>query len=220
MLLYWSPRSPYARKVTIAAHETGAIAGIELKSTVVLGMQPSETLMAMNPLGQIPLLIGRDGRPVYDSAAICHYLDVELGDGRLHPSDPVARTRMLRLHAIGDGLIALFLQWMGERSRQQPEQSAMRIAAIAKKLPFIFAALNAEADAMRAEPFDAGHVAIAAALCYGDFRFATDWPWRSRFPRLARWFAEVSERPSVIATAHFDELAAQRSGPDPVKGQA
>ena len=211
MALYWSPRSPYARKVTIAAHETGAIAEIELKPTVVMATQPSESLMALNPLNQIPTLISRDGSPIYDSAAIIHYLDVELGDGRPHPAAPAARTRMLRLHALGDELIWLFLSWLGERSRQQPEQSPARIAAIARKLPFVFSVLDAEADAMAGEPLDAGHIAIAAALAYGEFRFSTDWAWRPRFARLAGWFTGISERPSVVATAFFDELAAQRA---------
>lgn len=221
MALFWSPRSPYARKVTIAAHETGAISDIELKPTVVMSMQPSEALMALNPLNQIPTLISRAGAPIYDSAAIIHHLDVELGDGRLHPAEPAARTRMLRLHAIGDGLIWLFLTWLTERSRQQPDQSPARIAAIAKKLPFVFAALDGEAEAMTAEPFDASHIAIVAALAYGDFRFAADWPWRPRYQRLARWFAAVSERPSVRDTAFFDELAAQRgeAPANPVKGK-
>jgi glutathione S-transferase len=208
MKLYWSPRSPFVRKVMVAAHETGMADAIERMPVVIISTQPNDTLLAHNPLGQIPTLVTDDGEAVYDSAAICHYLDVVLGMGTLHPAAPRARLAAERRHALGDGLSTLLLNWLSERSRRQADQSAMRIAAAGKKLPYIFRALEAETTGSDPTAFDIGHVAMAAALGYLDFRFARDWNWRDRHPSLAAWWQAVQERPSMRATVHYDELAA------------
>ena len=47
--------------------------------------------------------------------------------------------------------------------------------------------------------FDVASISVAAALGYIDFR-QPDLAWRNRYPRLANWYFEVSERPSMQAT--------------------
>ncbi|CAN7239094.1 glutathione S-transferase [Bosea sp. LjRoot90] len=220
MRLYWSPRSPFVRKVLVVAHEAGLNDVIERLPMVILSTQPNDGLLALNPLGQIPTLVTEEGEAIYDSAAICHYLDVVCGDGRLHPAAPAARTAALRRQALGDGLSSLLLNWLSERSRRQGEQSAMRIAAVHKKLPHIFQALEAEAGATDAASFDVGHAAIVAALGYLDFRFAPDFLWHERYPRLAQWWEAAQQRPSVAVTAHYDELATAGSALSRQKGRA
>ncbi len=205
MKLYWSPRSPFVRKALIAAHETGLIAEIELIPSIAMATQPRDELLAVNPLGQIPVLLA-DGEAIYDSSTICYYLDAVRGSGALHPSDPCARLSAERRHALGDGLSELLLHWLTERTRQQENQSAIRIAAANKKLPYIFQALEKEAADFGTQPFDIGHVAIIAALGYLDFRFPSDWDWRDRFPTLSGWWDHIQTRPSVAATKHYDEL--------------
>jgi len=212
MKLYWSPRSPFVRKVLVVAHEIGAVRSIQRVPMVIISTQPNDELLALNPLGQIPTLITDGGEAIYDSAAICYYLDVVRGSGILHPVKPADRLVMERRQALGDGLSTLLLGWLSERSRQQPDQSAIRIAAANKKLQHIFQALEAEAAAMSGQTFDVGQAAVVAALGYLEFRFSQDWVWRERFPRLAAWWAAVSERPSVKATLHYDELAVARTG--------
>lgn len=51
MVLHWSPRSPYVRKVVIAAHELGLHDRIDQVRTVVGGTDPHHELMRENPLG-------------------------------------------------------------------------------------------------------------------------------------------------------------------------
>lgn len=207
--LFGSPRSPYVRKTLIVARETGVIADIAVEQVRVMASAPTEEMLRITPLGQIPVLLLPNGDAIYDSAAICHYLDVECGACLLHPTPPHERTLMMRRQALGDGLSTLLLGWMGEKARQQPEQSDLRIAAVHTKLPYIFTAVEKDVAAMTS--FDVGHAAIVAAIGYLEFRLAKDWPWRGNYPRLADWFAEVSERPSVIATAYYDELAMERA---------
>ncbi|MFH3878814.1 glutathione S-transferase C-terminal domain-containing protein [Acinetobacter baumannii] len=47
--------------------------------------------------------------------------------------------------------------------------------------------------------FDIAAIGVACALGYLDLR-QPEWDWRGRYPRLAAWFAEVSQRPSMQAT--------------------
>ena len=86
MTLHWSPRSPYVRKVMIAAHEMGLADRLRTVRTVVGGTAPHRELMRINPLGKIPTLELEDGTVLYDSPVICEYLDT-LHDGpKLFPA--------------------------------------------------------------------------------------------------------------------------------------
>lgn len=208
MKLYGSSRSPYVRKVLIAAHETGAIRDIEVEPMVVTALAANPTMLSVNPLGQIPTLILDDGQALFDSDVICRYLDLVLGKGQLHPRDVAAEIAMMRLVVIGDGLTAVLMNLLSEQSRRQPDHSERRLAASREKLPLIFATLEAEATRMMQAPFDMAQIAIVSALCYIDFRLSGDVVWRETHPSLANWFAAVGQRPSVVATSYFDELAA------------
>ena len=101
MKLHWSPRSPFVRKVMIAAHETGLVDRLTCVRTVVAMTAPNATLLPDNPLSKIPTLVLDDGSTLYDSGVICEYLDT-LHDGpKLFPADSKAcwtasRQRMSR----------------------------------------------------------------------------------------------------------------------------
>lgn len=212
MKLYGSSRSPYVRKVLIAAHETGTIGDIVLERVVVSALTTHQAMLDINPLGQIPTLLPDDGAPLYDSAVICRYLDLVLGDGRLHPRDPAAEIAMMRRLALGDGLIAMLMALLSEQHRRQAEQSELRIAAIRQKLPRVFSVLDSDAPAMSRAPFDMAQISIVAGLCYLDFRHPAETAWRSRYPALAHWFEGVGKRPSVVATNYFDERTPRVAG--------
>jgi glutathione S-transferase len=197
MKLHWSPRSPFVRKVMIAAHETGVIARLDCVRTVAATTKPHPGLMADNPLSKIPTLVRDDGAPLYDSVVICEYFD-SLHDGpKLFPAEPSAHWTALRRHALGNGLIELLLLWRGERMRENPAQ--VYLDAFAVKFEAAINALEAEASAIAAMPFGIDHIAIGCALSYADFRFA-ELDWRRDRARLADWHAAFSRRPSVRAT--------------------
>jgi glutaredoxin 2 len=60
-VILYSPASPYSAKVRMAAQWCG----VEAEARVVdTGSQPAE-LIAANPLGKIPVLIGDDGDAVF-----------------------------------------------------------------------------------------------------------------------------------------------------------
>ncbi len=203
MRLHWSPRSPYVRKVMIAAQELGLADRIQTVRTVVGGTTPHVALMRDNPLGKIPTLVLEDGTVLYDSPVICEYLDT-LHDGpKLFPRWP-ERLIALRRLALGDGILDIALDWVGERFRPVERQSAPHMALWGAKIRACVDALETEADALGAGPLAIGHIGIGVALSYLDFRF-DDLRWREGHKRLAAWHATFDARPSVVATPVVDD---------------
>lgn len=205
MKLYWSPRSPYVRKVMVCAHETGLSNRIETISAVVAMTRPHLELMRENPLGKIPTLITDDGKVLFDSAMICEYLDSLHRGPRLFPSTPEARWEALRWHALGDGMLDLLILWRNELLRPQIQRSAEIIAAFDLKVRTAVSALDREAAAITDAPFSIGHIAIGCALGYIDFRFP-EMAWREGRPGISRWFEMFAQRPAARLTLPADTI--------------
>ncbi|HEX4411151.1 MAG TPA: glutathione S-transferase N-terminal domain-containing protein [Xanthobacteraceae bacterium] len=202
MKLHWSPRSPFVRKVMIAAHERGLVDRFDCVRTVVETSKPHAMLMQDNPLSKIPTLILDDGIILYDSRVICEYFDT-LGDApKVFPAEPKARMIALRRQALGDGALDFLVLNRNEHARAQPSATHLN-SAVARKAA-VLDALEREADALAATPFNIGHIAVGCALSYLDFRYA-DEDWRKDHSRLARWHATFDARPSVRATLPIDD---------------
>ena len=204
MKLYWSSRSPFVRKVMVFAHECGLADRIACERTLVTMTSPNADLLLLNPLGKIPTLVLDDGTVLYDSTVICEYLDSLHGGRRLLPESGPARWTALRRHALGNNLLDNLVPWRNETLRPQPQQSPETLAAFELKVRNAAAALEREADELAADPVGIGHVAIACALGYMDFRFA-GLGWRAGHGRIARWYDAFAQRPSMIRTAHVDQ---------------
>jgi len=199
MKLHWSPRSPYVRKSMIVAHEAGLAARLELIRSVVTMAQPNAEVLRDNPLGRIPTLVTDDGTVLFDSAVICEYFDSLHAGPKLFPPAGPARWRSLRWHALGDGMLDTLILFRNEREQPPAQQNAGWLANFALKIRTSLDAIEREADELGSAPFGIGHVGLACALGYLDFRF-DDLGWRDGRPRAAAWFAQIAERPSVKAT--------------------
>lgn len=200
MKLYWSSRSPFVRKVMVAAHEMGLASRIRTERAVVSAAAPNAEIMAVNPLNKIPTLILDDGTALYDSRVICEHLDAIHQGPRLFPADSDARLTALRRQALGDGLMEVIVLRLGEQARPAANQSEKHLAAYRLK---IAAALDALEREDLEGPLTIGHIAIACALGHLDFRFAAD-DWRAGRPKLARWYDGLKSRPSMQATEYVD----------------
>jgi glutathione S-transferase len=198
--LHWSPKSPYVRKVMVCAHELGLTERLELVRSVAAMLKPNERLMQDNPLSKIPTLVLEDGFVLFDSVVICEYLN-ELGGGSLFPKQGADKWQALRWHALGDGLLDALILWRNERERALPLQTL--IDAFELKTLAALKQLDDEAQALKETAFGIGHVTLACALGYIDYRFGS-LGWRNTAPRLAQWFAETSLRPSLAATQPLD----------------
>ena len=203
MKLHWSPRSPFVRKVMIAAHELGLVDRLQLIRTTVAMSQPNAALLPDNPLSKIPTLILDDGTALYDSVVIIEYLEHLAGKRHLFPVEPAARFLAHRRHALGNGFLDLLILWRNERDRPEQYRSPPHLAAHAVKAEATLAMLEREADAIAATPFGIGHIGIGCALSYMDFRFVAD-DWRKPHPHLAAWHATFGARPSHKATEPYD----------------
>lgn len=204
MTLHWSPRSPFVRKVMICAHEVGVADRLHLVRTVVGGTTPHRELMRINPLGKLPTLECEDGSVLYDSAVICEYFDT-LHDGpKLYPAAWAERLVAIRRAALGDGMLDIALQALGERFRPAERQSAGHLDLWLLKLTTCADALEREVDALEASPFSIGHLTLGVAVGYLDFRFA-DLGWRAAHPKLAAWQDRFDARPAVAANKPVDD---------------
>ena len=198
--LHWSPKSPYVRKVMICAHELGLADRLELVRSVAAMLKPNARLMQDNPLSKIPTLVLDDGFALFDSAVICEYLN-DLVDGPLFPRQASDKWQALRWHAFGDGLLDALILWRNERERDVPLQPL--VEAFELKTQACLKQLDDEAQALAEMPLSIGHVAVACALGYLDYRFGA-LGWRGHAPRLAEWFADVGTRPSFHNTEPVD----------------
>jgi glutathione S-transferase len=198
MKLHWSPRSPFVRKVMVAAHELGVVDRLETVRTVVAMTEPNQALLAENPLNKIPTLVLDDGTVLYDSQVICEYFQDLAGGEALIPATGKARWDVLRRHALANGLLDLLILWRNERAKPHPHDKLL--AACSVKSAAALARLEEEASE---RPADLGAITTAIAGDYLDFRFP-DLRWRERCPRLAAWQARFAQRPSMLATAIVD----------------
>jgi glutathione S-transferase len=204
MLLHWSPRSPFVRKLLIAAEERGLRERLDCVRTVVHPEAPHEGLLADNPLSKLPTLVLADGTSLYDSRVICEYFDTLGTAPRLFPQEGAARFAALRDQSLGDGILDFALVWLVERAKAPQQQSAAMIAACHRKLTACLDRLETDIGVIDQRPFDIGHLSLGAALLYLDFRFGAE-NWRANRPALTAWHASFAARPSVIANPAVDD---------------
>ncbi|MFL5283588.1 MAG: glutathione S-transferase family protein [Rhodopila sp.] len=204
MILHWSPRSPYVRKVMIAIAEMGLQGEVRTVRTVTGGTTPHWELMKINPVGKIPTLELPDGTAIYDSPVIIEYLDTLHQGPTLFPAAWPERLVALRRHALGQGMLDNALPLLAEGFRPKELQSDPHMTLWRAKLIACVDALEHEADALAASAFTIGHLAIGVALAYLDFRFA-ELDWREGHPRLAAWQETFNTRSSVRANMPVDD---------------
>ena len=183
MILRFSPSSPFARKVRIAASVLGLADRIEVRETDL--NDPSDSIRAQNPLGKIPALVLDDGTVYYDSRVILEYLDHLAGGGRIIPTDAPARFAALRMQSLCDGMLdaGVLIVYEG-RYRPADKRVDSWVERQSDKIARGLAALEQASPPLDPVPH-VGQIALACVLGYGDLRF--DGRWRSDHPRLVAW---------------------------------
>lgn len=196
MKLYYSPTSPFVRKVHIAAIELGLIDNIDLITD--RPYDETSTVRERNPLGKIPTLITDDGSTLFDSHVICEYLDAFVPTPQLFPTT-ARRWSALRHQALADGVMEATLLRRLETLRPFNQQSVAWIERQSAAIVRSLSVLEAEAHTL-AYAFDIGAISVVCALGYLDLRYR-DLTWRAHHPRLSDWFADVAKRPSITKTS-------------------
>ncbi|QTT86488.1 glutathione S-transferase N-terminal domain-containing protein [Pseudomonas chlororaphis] len=200
MTLFHNPASPYVRKVMVLLHETGQLNRVALQASQLTPVNPDAALNQDNPLGKIPALRLADGNVLYDSRVILDYLDQQHVGNPLIPREGSARWRRLTLAALADGIMDASVLIRYELALRAPEKHWEQwLDGQRDKIRRALAVLEADAIAELASHFDVASISVACALGYLDFR-QPDLRWRDTQPQLAAWYAEVSQRPSMLAT--------------------
>lgn len=200
MTLFHNPASPFVRKVMVLLHETGQLNRVALHASQLTPVSPDAALNQDNPLSKIPALRLADGQVLYDSRVILDYLDQQHVGNPLIPRDGSARWRRLTLAALADGIMDASVLVRYELALRAPEKHWEQwLDGQRDKIRRALAVLESEAIAELASHFDVAAISVACALGYLDFRHP-DLEWRQEQPKLAAWYLEVSQRPSMLAT--------------------
>jgi glutathione S-transferase len=196
MKLRHAAASPFVRKVMVAAHELALAGHLRLEPTNVSPVRANEALAADNPLMKVPSFVADDGQVLYDSRVICEYLDSLAGGGMIFPAAGRERWTALRRQALADGILDALVLCRYETLRPGDRRwSGWTDGQMAKAHRGLAAAENEGLSGFST----IGHIAAGCMLGYLDFRFPDD-GWRRRHPRLAAWYAEIEERPSMRLT--------------------
>ncbi len=197
MKLYGSLTSPYVRKVRIVLKEKGIAHDMVVEGPA----DAAGNVARLNPLRAIPVLERDDGEVFFDSPMICEYLDSLNDKPRLYPASGEARWQALRWHALGQGLMEATVARFVDRRRPVEKQDATTIAKHEARIAaaLAFAAVRVPASGfLSGSTFSIADIAFGAALGYIDLRHAHD--WRGQHPKLGKWFAPISQRPSFMET--------------------
>jgi glutathione S-transferase len=197
MKLYWSPNSPYARKVVVVTKEMQIDDSVEMIETSAIPTKANEVLSALNPLTRIPTLQLKTGEILFDSSAICDYLN-EFSDGGLLPEPGPTRRQVLKLELCGVDIMDRAVVCRQETLRPESLRWSGWVDAQFDRIGKVLDTLNANVPPLNS---DLGTITIGCALEYLDFRFR-DRPWRWERPKLSAWHEQFALRPSMASTKH------------------
>jgi glutathione S-transferase len=196
--LYHMWLSPYCRKVRLALSEKG----IQVKMKTEPVWERRTEFLALNPAGEIPILVEEDGGVIAGSVVICEYAD-ETGEGpSLVGSTPAARAEARRLaewfdrkfndevteNLVGEKVLKRFL------GLGTPSSEAIRAGKsnIRHHLDYI-AHLIDHRSWLAGNHLSIADLAAGAHLSCVDY--VGDVPW-DQYPDAKAWYARLKSRPS------------------------
>lgn len=197
MQLIGAPASPFVRKVRLLIRETNQLDDVEEVTISTSPLHVDAKAQAGNPVGRIPSLIRPDGPALYDSRVITRYLDDRVKAG-LYPDRDL--WDVLTLEATGEEIMTSTVA-LSYETRLRPEEKQWDdwIDSQWSKVIGGIDALQSRWMAHLNAPLNMGHIAVASALSYIDFRHDHR-NWRQGHDALADWYADFSKRQSMIDT--------------------
>ena len=195
MRLFISPISPYVRKVEIIAHLKGLGDRLEKVKARDVGVD----IAALNPLGKVPTFVTDDGEVLIESGLICQYLD-EIGTGpRLYGDDAKTRRNILQQEALAQGVLDAAVACRMEVREHSPEHQAP--AWLDRQYKKLEAGLGVIEKNLTHLPQSLGllHASYACALYFIDQHKVYE-AWRTHYPALAKWYADLRQLPLIAST--------------------
>ena len=195
MKLTFSPASPFARKVRIAAIELGLIDKIQLTPVTVAPGTPNDEYSKIHPLKKLPVLILDNGDVILDSYVIVEYLN-ELAGGNLIPDYGPTRWKVKTDHSLLQGMLDCMLLCRYEKiTRPEGARWAAWHDDHWNRAWTGMARFEGRDDVLKG-PLTIAQIALVCVLGYADFRFA-DCGWRKAYPNLDTFHQKMLERPSI-----------------------
>jgi glutathione S-transferase len=150
--------SPFVRRVAVVLHHYG----MPFERRVLSTFADFEAMLALSPLGKVPVLILPDGDAVWDSRAILDIVHRQADPGHvLLPADEARRRRVLQIEAAGIGLAEKTYERNFEVKRRAPgTQDPAHIARVERQITSTLAWLAAQ----RPEPYFLGTTLTIADL--------------------------------------------------------
>jgi glutathione S-transferase len=197
-VLYHSLLSPAARKVRVVLREKSL--DFTLKAEKPWERRPE--FLALNPAGEVPVLIEPDGAVLADATAIVEYLDEVYREKMLIGINPIDRAEVRRLTAwfdvkmnfeVTENLLGekMLKRYLGDR---QPNSQAIRAGHT--NLPYHLDYIGYLVERRRWLAGDHFSIAdIAAAGQLSSLDYLGDVPWDDHEP-AKEWYARIKSRPS------------------------
>lgn len=198
MKLYYTPTSPFVRKVLVVARELGLDGRIETTFLRPTPVKADPELSAVNPLNKIPALVLDEGGVLYDSSVIVEYLATLSPDGaRILPHAGPARWSARRLEALCDGILEAAIQVFYEK-QNRPEALWYQpwLDGQSEKVRQGLDALEREAGSLGD---DLGAICAAVTFAWLEFRKPVG-DVREGRPVLTAFYERFAARPAMAAT--------------------
>ncbi len=198
IVLYGATPSPFFRKAVVVLEEKG----IPYEVENLAPFPKTDELLAMHPMGKIPIL--RDGDAfVPDSSVICAYLEKKNPSPSIYPDDAAEFARALFIEEYADTKIvecvgAVFFERFVKPNVFKQETDEERVAQLMTDdvppvLDWVEAQLPDAGDSALSR-FSIADIALGAHL--GGPRFAGEQLDPARWPRLAADLEGLFARPS------------------------
>ena len=191
--------SPYARKVRIAAIEKG----IDFEEVVDVPWNENTGVIALNPLGKVPVWITEQNESIYDSRLIVEYLDNLVPTG-LYSENKKVYFEVKKMEALAEGVMDASLNLFAERKKrpkelQYPWWIERQFSKVHRGLAE-FEKLIGSKEYFFEEHLTVVDLGVVSALGYVGLRFSDDFSWQSLYPNLARYYANMMQKNSVEKT--------------------
>jgi glutathione S-transferase len=207
-ILYGASYSVYARIARLALLEKGVDHIFEEVDIFAQGGPPADHLRR-HPFGRIPAL-AHDGFELFETQAICRYVDEAFAGPALQPATPMGRARMTQIIGILDAYAYRPMVWdiYVERVSRPARGTASDEPRIAAAIPAAERCLGVLQGLMG----DAQWLAGSDALSLADLHAAPMLVYLAATPegaaliarqaRIAAWLERMKARPSMLATRY------------------
>jgi glutathione S-transferase len=207
-VLYHFHDCPYCFKVRLYCHERG----VEFTSALCeRGALPPE-LPSLAPLGQLPVWVTDEGKPVFGSRTIIDFLN-HLDPGDLLPADPIARARCWMADDVADeGLLQPLLELDRMTRGKEPGQWDLKrwkvLMGRSRRTLDILEALLGGREWLIGGKLSYADIAVALPISVVE-RYGLD---LSAHPGLASLSERIERRPATLAARKAPSTQGASSG--------